>query len=216
MARTIIADVWISEGRPQDALDVLPPFATTHDDTDSALALRRRRAQALLSRGVAAADVDPRARPVFDCRVDPYGASCDVYAADPAFDAKRQARLATEHGDRRAAIGYWREAVALVPDDPAPRVALIDALASAGETHEARTQARALIDAGLLDGMTDVQAAFIAQRAGDNRLALDYFERADRAGTLPPGAAADAGYTALRAIATGRALRSWSARSTTD
>lgn len=199
VARTIIADVWISEGRPHDALDVLPPLATTHDDTDSALTLRRRRAQALLARGVAAADVDPRARPVFDCRVDPYGASCDVYAADPAFDAKRQARLATEHGDRRAAIGYWREAVALVPDDPAPRVALIDALASTGETHEARTQARALIDAGLLDGMTDVQAAFIAQRAGDNRLALDYFERADRAGTLPPGAAADAGYTALRA-----------------
>jgi len=199
VARTIIADVRLAQGNPQAALDALPPVATqTPDDADAAITLRRHRAQALLRMGAAqAAQVDPRARPTFECREDSFGASCDVYAHDPALAATREARLAERRGDRGAAIGYWRTAITEVPDDPQPRIALIDALAATGRTREASGEARALIDANLLDSMTDTQAAVIARRAGDSALALDYFARAERDGKLSASAQADAGYAAL-------------------
>ncbi|KXV09558.1 hypothetical protein CR51_10440 [Caballeronia megalochromosomata] len=200
VARTIVADVRLAQGNPQAALDALPSVtAKTPDDTDAAITLRRHRAQAMLRMGAAqAAQIDPNARPTFECRADRFGASCDVYAHDPALAATREARLAERRGDRGAAIGFWRTAIAQVPDDPQPRIALIDALAAAGRTREASGEARALIDANLLDSMTDKEAAFIAQRAGDSALALNYFARAERAGTLPASAEADAGYAALK------------------
>ena len=199
VARTIVADVRLAQGNAQAALDALPPVATqTPDDADAAITLRRHRAQTMLRLAATqTAQIDPRARPTFECREDQFGASCDVYAHDPALAATREARLAERRGDRGAAIGFWRTAIAEVPDDPRPRIALIDALAAAGRTREASNEARALIDANLLDSMTDTQAAFIAQRAGDSALALDYFARADRAGKLPASAEADAGYAAL-------------------
>ncbi|SAL56608.1 hypothetical protein AWB71_03044 [Caballeronia peredens] len=202
VARTIVADVRLAQDNPQAALDALPSVdSKTPDDADAAIILRRHRAQTLARMGAAqapeAAQIDPRARPTFECRTDEFGASCDVYAHDPALAATREARLAERRGDRAAAIGYWRTAIAEVPDDPQPRIALIDALAASGRTREASNEARALIDANLLESMSDVQAAFIAQRAGDKALALDYFARADRAGTLPASAEADAGYAAL-------------------
>ncbi|AQH04726.1 hypothetical protein A9R05_38245 (plasmid) [Burkholderia sp. KK1] len=199
VARTIIADVRLAQGNPQAALDALPRVDTpTPDDTDAAVILRRHRAEKMLRMGAAqASQIDPQARPTFECREDRFGASCDVYAHDPALAATREARLAERRGDRTAAIGYWRTAVAEAPDDPQPRIALIDALAATGRTREASNEARALIDANLLDSMTDTQAAFIARRAGDNALALDYFARAERGGTLPASAQADAGYAAL-------------------
>lgn len=200
VARTIVADVRLAQGDPQAALDALPPVHTqTPDDADAAITLRRHRAETMLRMGAAhAAQIDPRARPTFECREDQFGASCDVYAHDPALAATREARLAARRGDRDAAIGYWRTAIAEVPDDPQPRIALIDALAAAGRTREASDEARAVIDAGLLDSMSEVQAAFIAQRAGDGALALDYFSRAERSGKLPASAEADAGYAALK------------------
>ncbi|MBC8636162.1 tetratricopeptide repeat protein [Caballeronia sp. EK] len=199
VARTIVADVRLAQGNAQAALDALPPVATkTPDDADAAITLRRHRAQTMLRLAATqTAQIDPRARPTFECREDQFGASCDVYAHDPALAATRGARLAERRGDRGAAIGFWRTAIAEVPDDPQPRIALIDALAAAGRTREASNEARALIDANLLDSMTDTQAAFIAQRAGDSALALDYFARADREGKLPASAEADAGYAAL-------------------
>ncbi|SAK49930.1 hypothetical protein AWB76_01394 [Caballeronia temeraria] len=200
VARAIVADVRLAQGNPQAALDALPPVTTqTPDDADAAIILRRLRAQTMLRVGATqTAQIDPRARPTFECREDRFGASCDVYAHDPALAATREARLAEHRGDRGAAIGYWRTAIAEVPDDPQPRLALIDALAATNRTREASDEARALIDANLLNSMTDTQAAFIARRAGDNALALDYFARAERAGTLPASAEADAGYAALQ------------------
>ncbi|SAL59634.1 hypothetical protein AWB74_02912 [Caballeronia arvi] len=199
VARTIIADVRLAQGQPQAALDALPRVDTpTPDDADAAIILRRHRAEKMLRMGATqAAPIDPGARPTFECREDQFGASCDAYAHDPALGATREARLAERRGDRMAAIGYWRTAIAEVPDDPQPRIALIDALAATGRTREASNEARALIDANLLDSMSDVQAAFIARRAGDSALALDYFARAERNGTLPASAQADAGYAAL-------------------
>jgi hypothetical protein len=203
IARAIIADVWIAQGRAQAALDLLTPLADAHDDTDAALALRRHRAEVKLrnasSASSAATTIDPAARPVFDCRTDQFGAACDVYAADAGFDAARRARLAASQGDRKGAVAAAREAVAAAPDDPQHRTELIDALVNAGDEQGASAQARDVIDAGLLDGMTDMQAGFIAQRAGDSRLALRYFEQADHKGQLPSSAYADAGYAALHA-----------------
>ncbi|SAK81311.1 hypothetical protein AWB79_05314 [Caballeronia hypogeia] len=199
VARTIVADVRLAAGEPQAALDALPPVDTsTPDDADAAIILRRHRAEKMLRMNATrTAQVDPHARPTFECRADEFGASCDVYAHDPALAATREARLAQRRGDRDAAIGYWRTAIAEVPDDPQPRIALIDALAAAGRTREATAEARAVIDADLLDSMSDLQAAFIAQRAGDSALALDHFARAERDGKLPASAEADAGYAAL-------------------
>ena len=195
--------MWLAQGRAQAALDLLTPLADTHDDTDAAIALRRHRARAQLRDAARATPsaiaIDPKARPLFDCRTDRFGAACDMYAADPGFDAARRARLAASHGDRRAAVAAAREAAAAAPDDPQHRTELIDALVNEGDERGASAEARNVIDAGLLDGMTDIQAGFIAQRAGDSRLALHYFEQADQHGALPPSAFADAGYAALHA-----------------
>lgn len=207
VARAIIADVWTAEDRPQAALDALEPLGEAKDDTDSMLALRRFRANRALAHARPSAptaannapSIDPALRPVFDCRADQFGAACDVYASDPGFDDARKARQASSQGDHRAAVGYARAAVEAAPDDPQYRTALIDALVSDNDTQAAADAARQTIDAGLLDGMSDVQAGFIAERAGNGRLALHYFERADAAGTLPSSALADMGYTALHA-----------------
>ncbi|MDR5782865.1 tetratricopeptide repeat protein [Caballeronia sp. LZ065] len=199
VARTIVADVRLAQGDAQSALDALPSARSkAADDTDAAIALRRHRAQALAQRGLTqTARVDPQARPTFECRADEFGASCDVYAHDPALAATRAARLAEQRGERGAAADNWRTAIAAVPDDPQPRIALIDDLVAVGRTREASDAARGVIDAQLLDTLTDVQAAFVAQRAGNNALALHYFALADRDGKLPASAQADAGYAAL-------------------
>ncbi len=156
MARTIIADVRLAQGRPQAALDALPhadahPRNAVLDDADAAIELCRHRAQALLKQDAEQGAIDSRARPTFDCREDRFGASCDVYAHDPAlFDTRAVSK-----------------------------------------------EARAAIDAHLLDSMTELQAAFIAQRAGDRELALKHFSHAEEQGKLPAVTEADTGYAAL-------------------
>ncbi|MDE1180693.1 bacteriophage N4 adsorption protein A [Paraburkholderia sp.] len=219
-ARLIVADVYLAQHRTADAQNALQPLTAQHDDTDAAIALRRQRLARLngqrdtqnpaagqlaasstsaTSRASAASTtLDPHARPVLDCRSSEYGAACDVYAADPGFALARQSRDASQRGDRRAAVDYARQASAAVPDDPQYRLALIDALAANHDDAEAAREAHALIDAGLLDGMSDLQAAFIAQRAGDTTLAFERFQQADRNGELPRTSLADAGYAGIQ------------------
>ncbi|QDQ81106.1 NfrA family protein [Paraburkholderia megapolitana] len=211
IARVIIADVWIAEGEAQRALDLLAPLKTNGDDTDPPIALRRYQARQLLAkassqvpavapaRAVTAQAIDPARRPVIDCTVDQFGASCDVYAADPGFFAARASAAATTAKDRTGAVGYAREAVKAAPDDPQHRIELIDALSAAGDAKSATREARRMIDAGMDAAMPDLSAAYIAQRAGDSRLAYEHFRRADEAGQLPARANADAGYAAWRA-----------------
>jgi hypothetical protein len=136
---------------------------------------------------------------VLDCTVDQYGSACDVYAADPGFTARREAVLAAQRGDKEAALDAQRKAVAADPRNPQHRLELIDALVAAGDTDGAKREARAMLDAGLLDALPPLSAAYIAQRAGDDRRAATYFTQADEAGQLPPQAAGDAGYSAYRA-----------------
>ncbi|MFM0132525.1 bacteriophage N4 adsorption protein A [Paraburkholderia sediminicola] len=216
VARMIIADVWIAEGQPQRALDLLAPLKTNGDDTDPPIALRRYQARQLLAHApagpsassasnatsAAAAPMpsfDPARRPVIDCVVDQFGASCDVYAADPGFTAARATATAAAANDKTGAVGYAREAVKAAPDDPQHRVELINALSTAGDDSAATREAQKMIDAGTLDAMPDMAAAYIAQRAGNNRVAYQRFSMADKAGTLPASADADAGYAAVQA-----------------
>lgn len=199
IARVIIADVWIAQGQPQRALDLLAPLKTNGDDTDPPIALRRGEARRSLAQAASATPVDPSRRPVIDCVVDQFGASCDVYAADPGFAAAREAAAAAAANDKTAAVGYAREAVKAAPDDPQHRVELINALSTAGDDRAAAREAQNLIDAGMLDAMPDMTAAYIAQRAGNNRVAYQRFSMADKAGTMPASALADAGYAAVDA-----------------
>jgi tetratricopeptide (TPR) repeat protein len=204
--RAIIADVWLAQHRPQAVLELLSPLEPAHDDTDAVLALRLRRAKKMMSANhalqtathAASHEIDPGVRPIFDCHEDEFGASCDLYASDPGFAATRTAEDATQRGDHRAAVAALRDAVAAVPDDPQHRIALIDALIANGDTAEARQQAHALLAAGLVDGMDPLQVAYLAQRAGDSKLAYAKFMQADRQHALPATATGDAGYTALQ------------------
>ncbi|WP_322045346.1 NfrA family protein [Paraburkholderia sp. J67] len=200
-ARAIIADVRLAQHRPQDALDVLAPLGVAHDDTDAVIALRRQRARRMLAMhdpGESPVDIDPLARPLFDCHDDRFGASCDLYAADPAFADVRTARDATARGDHAAAITALRAAIAAVPDDPQPRLELIDALVTNGDNRAARAAARDALASGATDGMEPLQVAYLAQRAGDTPRAYGAFAQADAAGTLPASATGDAGYAALQ------------------
>ncbi|WP_433703830.1 NfrA family protein [Paraburkholderia sacchari] len=205
VARVVIADVWTAEGEPQRALDLLAPLKPAGDDTDAPIAARRYAARTALTQTQQPAQpqederVATAARPVFDCTVDASGTACDVYAADAGFAARRAYILAAQRGDKAAAVRYAREAAAAAPSDPQHRIELIDALVAAGDTDGAKRESRAALDAGLLDGMPPLAAAYIAQRAGADRRAYDYFAQADAAHALPPQATGDVGYSAYRA-----------------
>lgn len=101
VARAIIADVWIARGEAQRALDMLAPLRMRGDDTDPPIAQRRYQAkrQVAQTAQVAAAPLDPANRPVFDCSVDQFGATCAVYAADAGFAAARDYATAVDKAD---------------------------------------------------------------------------------------------------------------------
>ncbi|MCX5542641.1 bacteriophage N4 adsorption protein A [Paraburkholderia sp. CNPSo 3076] len=206
VAHAIIADVWTAEGQPQRALDLLATLPPVGDDTDALIAMRRYYARAALAQSAAPTTpatpgerVATTARPVLDCTVDRYGSACDIYAADPGFAQRRAAIVASQRGDQAAALDAQRRAVAADPRNPQHRLELIDALTAAGDTVGAQREARAMADAGLLDALPPLSAAYVAQRAGDDRRAATYFAQADEAGQLPPQATGDAGYSAYRA-----------------
>ncbi|WP_254073810.1 bacteriophage N4 adsorption protein A [Burkholderia sp. S171] len=204
VTRTIIADVWNNEGQPQRALDLLAPLKFVRDDTDPPLAARRFKAKQLLAAGASkasatTASIDPALRPDIACDTTEYGALCYVYPADPGFSAARNAVAATQRGDKKAAIEFERKAVAAAPDDPQHRVELINALTNDHQAAAAAREAKAVVRDGLLDGMPDLSAAYIAQRAGENGVAYQRFKQADQAGELPSRANADMAYTAAHA-----------------
>jgi hypothetical protein len=204
VARTIIADVWNKEGQPQRTLDLLAPLKFVNDDTDPPLAARRYRAEQLLAAGAlnvsaTTTPIDPALRPDIACNATEFGALCYVYPADPGFAAARNAVAATKRGDRKAAIDFARKAVAAAPDDPQHRIELINALTNDHQSAAATREAKATVRAGLLDGMPDLSAAYIAQRAGENGDAYRRFAQADAAGELPSRANADAAYAAAKA-----------------
>lgn len=205
ITRLIIADVWTAEGEPLRALDLLAPLKPAGDEADALIDTRRYHAREQLpslvpgQSSAQTSSVAQSARPVLDCIADAYGSSCYVYPADPGFAARRASILAAQRGDKAAALAHAREAAAADPRNPQHRVELINALDDAGDHAGAQREARRALYDGLPDGMQPLQAAYIAQRAGRDRRAFEYFAEADKAGQLPPQAAGDAGYSAYRA-----------------
>ncbi|WP_206950668.1 NfrA family protein [Trinickia acidisoli] len=207
-ARSIAADIWMAQGRAQHAEERLAALRPTGDDSDALILERLSRARRLLAAvpHEAAQHATPAPtptptlaskRPIVDCKDDPdFGESCDVWPADPGYAAASALELASERGDKQAAVRYAREAVAATPDSARHRVELIDALDDAGQTREAAAAARALIADGLLDSLSPLDAGYVALRAGDNARALAAFRRADAQGKLPASTLADVGYAA--------------------
>ena len=200
-ARAIAADIWMAQGRAPFAIDRLTALESTGDDSDALVTERLARARRLSAAPNAARPPTlAAARPVVDCENDPdFGASCDVWPADPAFAAARELQRASDRGDKQAAVRYAREAVAAAPESARHRIALIDALDDAGKTREASDAARKLIADGLLDALPALDAGYVALQAGDNARALAAFRRADAQGKLPAASLADAGYAAASA-----------------
>jgi hypothetical protein len=183
------------------------------DDTDPPILQRRylasqQLAHATLANDAASAPLDPANRPIFDCRNSEFGAFCYVYAADPGFAAAREYAAAaartdtdakTDKANKAAAVEAARKAVEAAPRVAQHRIDLINALTNAGADDEATREARKAVHDGLLGAMPPLNAAYIAQRAGENRLASDYFEAADKSSRLSSSASADAAYAALQA-----------------
>jgi hypothetical protein len=199
-ARAIAADIWMAQGRAQYAIDRLSALAPTGDDSDALTAERLGRAHRLIAASKRSPSSLGQARPMVDCEDDPdFGASCDVWPADPAFAAQRALERASEQGDKQAALRYAREAVAAAPDSARHRTALIDALEDAGQAREAAHEARALIDDGLLDSLPALDAAYVARQAGDEARASALFRQADAQRKLAGSSLGDAGYAAAAA-----------------
>lgn len=199
-ARAIAADIWMAQGRAQHALDRLSAMPPLGDDTDALVAERLGRARRLLRNASMTGPALSAVRPIADCEDDPdFGASCDVWPADPAFASGRARDAASGRGDKGAAVRYAREAVAAAPESAQHRAALINALEEAGQTREATHEARGLIDDGLLDSLPALEAGYVAREAGDDARALTAFEHADAQGKLAGLSLADAGYAAAAA-----------------
>lgn len=207
-ARAIAADIWMAQGRVQDAIDRLSAMVPLGDDTDALVTDRLGRARRQRAAAAHATPTLAAARPIVDCENDPdFGASCDVWPADAGFAASRALERATERGDKQAAVRYAREAVAAAPDSAQHRVQLIDALEDAGRSREATHEARSLIDDGLLDALPALEAGYVARQAGDDRRALASFRHADEQGRLTGSSLGDAGYAAAAAHRDGESAR---------
>lgn len=200
VARTIISDVWTAEGQPQRALDVFATTKHANDDTDAMVAARRFYARQSLAKGSpVVAPIDPALRPVIDCSVDHFGARCDVYPADAGFYEARATVAATVANDKKGAVDHARKAVAAAPGNPQHRVELSNALIDNHQDDAAAVEAKAAVNAGLLDGMTELDAAYMASRAGETHVAYHHFMQADKAGELPASANGDLAYAAVNA-----------------
>lgn len=199
-ARAIAVDIWLAQGRAQVAIDRLAALQPTGDDSDALVAERLGRARRRIAAAKLSAPTLAQARPIVDCENDPdFGASCDVWPADPGFAAARALDRASEQGDKQAVLRYAREAVAAAPESAPHRAALIDALEDAGQSREAAREARAMIDEGLLDALPPLDAAYVARQAGDDARALASFQRADAQRKLAGASLGDAGYAAAAA-----------------
>ena len=204
LARIIIADIWLAQHQPQRAIDLLTPLKPVGDEADPMLPDRLHQARVQLADGKSApapasgiAVVLPA--PQIMCDPDVTGAACQTYPADPGLAAQQQVYAALQHNDIKAALVAAQAAVAAAPEVPQHRVDLINTLTGANDEAGATRAARQAIDDGMLDGMSDVSAAYIAARAGDDRVAVTRFQRAEEQGTLPASAQADVAFAAIQA-----------------
>lgn len=205
--QTIVADIWLAQGEPQRVIDLLGNLKPIDDDTDAFITMRlhdaRRQLASAAPSAPSAAEVTQRvsvaARPVIDCASSEFGSGCDLYPADPGFAPAQAAARASEARNTDAALEFARQAVAAAPQNAQHRVNLVNALIDAKQERAATRESKAIVDAGLLDALPPLSAAYIAQRAGDDQTASDLFEHADKLTPLSVDERTDAAYSALAA-----------------
>ncbi|MFM0247330.1 Tetratricopeptide repeat-containing protein [Burkholderia sp. GAS332] len=204
-SRIIIADVALATGEPQRALDALQDLKPIGDASDLMIAVRRRNAKRALAAtpnavpATVSASAGAPPAPILDCAITQYGTLCSLNPYDPAFAVHQAGARAYDKRDYAVALERAREAVRIAPDDPVHRMFLINALSAAGQPAEAKRESAALVDAGLLDSLPDLNAAYLAAGAGKPKLAAYHFSVADQAHELPPASLLDAGYASLGA-----------------
>jgi len=122
-------------------------------------------------------------------------ATLQAQGADGPLLARRAA-LRAQLGD---SAGARADGEAALAQGGLPVETEIALLARTGHPREARERFLAARDGGALDGLDDLQLAYLASQAGDAPAARDAFRRADAGGTLPARALSDAGYAAIDA-----------------
>jgi Flp pilus assembly protein TadD len=114
---------------------------------------------------------------------------------DDARLLAQRGRLRQQTGDDAGARRDFTQALALGSLPTYEEASLYAALGQRRTARERLQQAR---NAGELDGMSDLQVAYLSVQAGDDDAAHESFRKADAAKPLPPTATQDAAYTAMR------------------
>ncbi|WP_426143346.1 NfrA family protein [Pseudomonas sp. DWP3-1-2] len=114
---------------------------------------------------------------------------------DDARLLAQRGRLRQQTGDDAGARRDFTQALALGSLPTYEEASLYAALGQRRTARERLQQART---AGELDGMSDLQVAYLSVQAGDDDAAHESFRKADIATGLTPTATQDAAYTAMR------------------
>lgn len=114
---------------------------------------------------------------------------------DDARLLAQRGRLRQQTGDDAGARRDFTQALALGSLPTYEEASLYAAL---GQRHTARERLQQARDAGELDGMSDLQVAYLSVQAGDDDAAHESFRKADAATSLTPTATQDAAYNAMR------------------
>jgi len=114
---------------------------------------------------------------------------------DDARLLAQRGRLRQQTGDDSGARKDFTQALALGSLPSYEEASLYAALGQRKTARERLQQAR---DAGELEGMSDLQVAYLSVQAGDDDAAHESFRKADATAPLPPTATQDAAYNAMR------------------
>lgn len=114
---------------------------------------------------------------------------------DDARLLAQRGRLRQQTGDDAGARKDFTQALALGSLPTYEEASLYAAL---GQRRTARERLQVARDAGELDGMSDLQVAYLSVQAGDDDSAHESFRKADAASPLAPTATQDAAYNAMR------------------
>jgi hypothetical protein len=114
---------------------------------------------------------------------------------DDARLLAQRGRLRQQTGDDAGARKDFTQALALGSLPTYEEASLYAALGQRRTARERLQQAR---DAGELEGMSDLQVAYLSVQAGDDDAAHESFRKADAAAPLAPTATQDAAYNAMR------------------
>ncbi|MCI8212161.1 hypothetical protein AUC61_21765 [Pseudomonas sp. S25] len=193
----LICDIWPGNQRDAGTDTAVQAYAAlARKDSASAAALAReaiRRAPqnpAYRSLLVSALTEQKRLPEAIDAASEGIAANGD----DARLLAQR-GWLRQQTGDDSGARKDFTQALALGSLPTYEEASLYAALGQRRTARERLQQAR---DAGELEGMSNLQVAYLSVQAGDDEAAHDSFRKADTEAPLPPTATQDAAYNAMR------------------